>query len=111
MQRNKVVAMPSDPTEDMTRYYGPNAGYVLDLYERYQREPASVDDATRADLSIIGAPSDGGGQPRPQPVYPGRPRSGAAPVAAAARPGHRQAGRRHARGPARPLAGVSEGAD
>ena len=40
--------MPSDLTEDLTRYYGPNAGYVLDLYERYQADPSSVDDATRA---------------------------------------------------------------
>jgi 2-oxoglutarate dehydrogenase E1 component len=33
---------------DLTAFYGPNAGYVLDLYERYQRDPASVDPATRA---------------------------------------------------------------
>jgi 2-oxoglutarate dehydrogenase E1 component len=30
------------------RFYGPNAGYVLELYERYQADPASVDAATRA---------------------------------------------------------------
>jgi 2-oxoglutarate dehydrogenase E1 component len=29
-------------------FYGPNAGYVLELYERYQRDPASVDAETRA---------------------------------------------------------------
>ena len=29
------------------RFYGPNAGYVLELYERYQADPASVDAATR----------------------------------------------------------------
>jgi 2-oxoglutarate dehydrogenase E1 component len=29
-------------------FYGPNAGYVLDLYERYKQDPASVDEATRA---------------------------------------------------------------
>lgn len=28
-------------------FYGPNAGYVLDLYERYKQNPASVDEATR----------------------------------------------------------------
>lgn len=28
-------------------FHGPNAAYVLDLYERYQRDPQSVDDATR----------------------------------------------------------------
>ena len=30
------------------RFYGPNAGYVLELYERYQADPGSVDAATRA---------------------------------------------------------------
>jgi 2-oxoglutarate dehydrogenase E1 component len=29
-------------------FYGPNAGYVLDLYEQYRKDPASVDDVTRA---------------------------------------------------------------
>src|SRR6266487_3246101 len=33
---------------DLETFYGPNAGYVLDLYERYQQNPASVDAATRA---------------------------------------------------------------
>jgi 2-oxoglutarate dehydrogenase E1 component len=29
-------------------FYGPNAGYVLELYERYRQNPASVDPDTRA---------------------------------------------------------------
>lgn len=29
-------------------FHGPNAGYVLDLYERYLRDPESVDSTTRA---------------------------------------------------------------
>ena len=29
-------------------FYGPNAGYVLELYERYQQDPASVDADARA---------------------------------------------------------------
>ena len=33
---------------DLDAFYGPNAGYVLDLYDRYQTDPASVDPATRA---------------------------------------------------------------
>ncbi len=33
---------------ELAAFYGPNAGYVLDLYERYQRDPASVDAETRA---------------------------------------------------------------
>ena len=34
--------------QNMEKFYGPNAGYVLELYERYQQDPASVDTATRA---------------------------------------------------------------
>jgi len=30
------------------QFTGANAGYVLELFERYQRDPASLDDATRA---------------------------------------------------------------
>jgi 2-oxoglutarate dehydrogenase E1 component len=33
---------------DLSRFFGPNAGYVLELFERYQRDPSSVDAATRA---------------------------------------------------------------
>lgn len=33
---------------DLETFYGPNAGYVLELYERYQQDPASIDEATRA---------------------------------------------------------------
>ena len=33
---------------DLETFYGPNAGYVLDLYERYKQDPASIDAATRA---------------------------------------------------------------
>ncbi|MDQ6660508.1 MAG: thiamine pyrophosphate-dependent enzyme, partial [Chloroflexota bacterium] len=33
---------------DLETFYGPNAGYVLDLYERYRRDPSAVDPATRA---------------------------------------------------------------
>lgn len=35
--------MPSD-----TRFHGPNAGYAIELYERYRTDPASVDPETRA---------------------------------------------------------------
>lgn len=33
---------------NLTDFHGPNAGYILDLYERYQRDPQAVDAATRA---------------------------------------------------------------
>jgi len=32
---------------DLNEFYGPNAGYVLDLYDRYRTDPASVDPTTR----------------------------------------------------------------
>src|SRR5215467_3495641 len=33
---------------DLEAFYGPNAGYVLELYDRYRQNPASVDSSTRA---------------------------------------------------------------
>jgi len=33
---------------DLRTFYGPNAGYVLELYERYRQNPESVDPTTRA---------------------------------------------------------------
>src|SRR5438105_4697675 len=33
---------------DLERFFGPNAGYVVELYERYLQNPASIDAATRA---------------------------------------------------------------
>ncbi len=32
---------------DLNMFYGPNAGYVLELYERYQQDPNAVDPETR----------------------------------------------------------------
>ena len=33
---------------DLETFYGPNAGYVLELYDRYRQDPQSVDATTRA---------------------------------------------------------------
>src|SRR5262249_34385921 len=33
---------------DLSLFHGPNAGYVLELYDRYLQDPQSVDAATRA---------------------------------------------------------------
>src|SRR3712207_9205630 len=30
-----------------SQFYGPNLGYVLELYERYREDPESVDERTR----------------------------------------------------------------
>src|SRR5262245_15875179 len=32
-------------------FYGPNAGYVAELLERYQRDPGGLDEATRRELA------------------------------------------------------------
>jgi 2-oxoglutarate dehydrogenase E1 component len=29
------------------QFYGPNLGYILELYERYRSDPNSVDESTR----------------------------------------------------------------
>jgi 2-oxoglutarate dehydrogenase E1 component len=43
------MGLHSDGAMDIYREFpGPNAGYVLELYERYRRDPGSVDSATRA---------------------------------------------------------------
>jgi 2-oxoglutarate dehydrogenase E1 component len=34
--------------QDLEKFFGPNAGYALELYERYQQNPDAVDPATRA---------------------------------------------------------------
>src|SRR5690348_6952698 len=36
------------PMNDLQGFYGPNAGYVLDLYDRFLRDPSAVDPETRA---------------------------------------------------------------
>src|ERR671932_2836797 len=43
---------------DDNLFYGPNEGYVLELYERYQHDPASGDPETRAFFETW-QPSDG----------------------------------------------------
>ena len=45
------MSMPA--TDLRTRFFGPNAGYVLDLYERYADDPATVDPDTRAFFDTI----------------------------------------------------------
>ena len=51
-------------------FYGPNAGYVLELYERFEDDPASVDAAARAFF-----------ERNPPPWAPGAPPAVAAPPA------------------------------
>ena len=85
-------------------FYGPNAGYALELYERYLQDPGSVDDATRTYFDEFGRSSESGGlatlvrpappseppledtteanRPAPPAVAASEPRGGAAPAAA-----------------------------
>jgi 2-oxoglutarate dehydrogenase E1 component len=42
---------------DWTLFYGPNAGYALELYERFRHDPTSVDAATRLFFEQHGAPA------------------------------------------------------
>ena len=43
-------------------FHGPNAGYVLELYERYRNDPSSVDAATREAFAGWQPPEDGNRQ-------------------------------------------------
>ena len=79
---------------DLEEFYGPNAGYVLDLYERYQQDPLSVDPATRdtfQDWSPVVAPPpyrNGNGSSAPVPAakeQPALPQSDVMKVVGAAR--------------------------
>ena len=64
------------------RFYGPNAGYVLELYERYQADPASVDAATRAFFEQSSLDSGANGAAAPVAVVtPTRNGAAAAQVA------------------------------
>jgi len=42
-----------------TQFYGPNLGYVLELYERYREDPGSVDERTRRFFETWGPPGIG----------------------------------------------------
>ncbi|HEX2204160.1 MAG TPA: 2-oxoglutarate dehydrogenase E1 component [Longimicrobium sp.] len=43
---------------DFSVFHGPNAGYVLDLYERFTRDPSSVDAGWRAYFETNGPPAE-----------------------------------------------------
>jgi 2-oxoglutarate dehydrogenase E1 component len=44
---------------DLRDFYGPNAGYVLGLFERFQQDPGSVDEGWRAYFQEFGPPAEG----------------------------------------------------
>jgi len=54
-------------------FHGPNAGYILELYERYQANPDSVDAATRAAFEQWRPPDDANGHVPAQIAAPEGP--------------------------------------
>ena len=38
----------------LREFHGPNAAYIIELYERYRQVPESVDASTREQFSQIG---------------------------------------------------------
>ena len=73
---------------DLSAFYGPNAGYVLDLYDRYRQDPASVDPETRAtfdridpaDIAALTAARAPAAAPIPPTTAPAAPRFDVAAV-------------------------------
>ncbi|MDB5076091.1 MAG: 2-oxoglutarate dehydrogenase, subunit, partial [Chloroflexi bacterium] len=53
--------------DELRSFYGPNAGYVLELYDRFLQDPASVDEAARdvfarwSPIDVATMPSSGNG--------------------------------------------------
>jgi 2-oxoglutarate dehydrogenase E1 component len=52
------IPPPSSPHALWQEFHGPNAGYVLELFDRYRRDPESVDAATRAFFDRWQPPDD-----------------------------------------------------
>ncbi len=55
---------------DLRAFYGPNAGYVLELYDQYLAEPQSVDDETRKFFETFTPPSIDQSQPSTSALAP-----------------------------------------
>lgn len=61
---------------DLESFYGPNAGYVLELYDRYRQDPSSIDAETRAFFdqhapqidAFVAGESGPASQPNPTPA-------------------------------------------
>src|SRR5579884_541049 len=67
--------MPRSTVDQLGAFFGPNAGYAAELYERFLQDPNSVDPATRAAFAGL--------EPLAQPA-PMAPGATAAPGAAGA---------------------------
>src|SRR5215211_7701323 len=69
---------------DLSAFHGPNAGYVLDLYDRFLQDPASVDAESRAVFETLN-PADV--EALLQTSTAGAPKASVAPASAATSPG------------------------
>lgn len=63
--------------QNWTDFHGPNAGYILELYERYQADPTAVDSATRAFFQQWTPPTNGTASATAQPLAASTSPSGA----------------------------------
>src|SRR5579859_4817601 len=82
---------------DIDSFYGPNAGYVLELYERYRQNPASVDPDTRAIFESwppLSLDTPSSPLPAAQPAAP-VPAAGVAKIVAASNLAHAIRSRGH----------------
>src|SRR5258708_6985863 len=63
-------------------FHGPNAGYALELYDRYLQDPDAVDPATRALFAQLPPGADDGASAAPvTPAPPPSLASGSSPLA------------------------------
>jgi 2-oxoglutarate dehydrogenase E1 component len=70
-------ALSGQVMSDLSAFHGPNAGYVLELYDRYRDDPSSVDPETRAIFDRVDPAAI-------EALATARPRAGAPPVATSA---------------------------
>jgi 2-oxoglutarate dehydrogenase E1 component len=61
----------SRSSSDLRGFFGPNAGYVLELYDRYRENPDGVDPETRAFFADFTPPAVNGATTMPPPSRPG----------------------------------------
>ncbi|MDM8530538.1 2-oxoglutarate dehydrogenase E1 component [Anaerolineales bacterium HSG25] len=68
-------------------FHGPNAGYILELYEQYQQDPASLDSVTRSYFEQAPPPPVANIEPpAPAPVFAPAPTPSVTPASQASAP-------------------------
>jgi 2-oxoglutarate dehydrogenase E1 component len=95
-KRKRCASIHSVTMVQLDDFFGPNAGYAAELFERYQRDPQSVDDATRALFARVVPPPAAVQQPITEELRPS-PQISAAAAAASLAQGIRLFGHRAAK--------------